>query len=439
MFTFRVSPLAVVSRTSGFSFKFIVSMGRRKLRNGTKKNYEKIASGPINSDGEPIENENVSDGGEREKDGGDLDVNKSSTDANAAVIEDEQQKQTATVPSSNNSVGRNESEDDAELESAQERLRLLKQQQRKLLKEEKLKHVERETEELEKQLKRLNSKKNKPSDRDDEKPVTVASLRGMRDVVEDVDKLMDSRFNLKAVHSSDESSETSDSSSDSSTDSDSDSKRKRRSKKKKSKSGSRKHRSGKSKKLTSYVQFPQKWPHSHLSLHFVSKEKKYEDLSIAEFCAGYIAILETSPKSKNAPRVAHLKELMYLATKYQWRYVLNYHAACLMEIERGHLKWGDSFQLLQSTTLAGGILSQSSNQNRGGASGSGTRSVGQFGKEGGTVFCRFYQRGTCPQTGDHQGIFNGETRLLRHICAKCWLSEKKVEVHPETSADCPSK
>ena len=131
------------------------------------------------------------------------------------------------------------------------------------------------------------------------------------------------------------------------------------------------------------------------------------------------------------------KALMYLATKYQWRYVLNYHAACLMEIERGHLKWGDSFQMLQCTTLAGGILLQPSNQNRGGASGS--RSAGQFGKEGGTVFCRFYQRGTCSHTDDHQGLFNGETRLLRHICAKCWLSGKKIEVHPESSVDCPSK
>ena len=410
-------------------------MGRRKLRNGTKKNYEKIASGPLDSDGEPIGDENPSDGGELNKDGGDVDVNKTSNADSAVHVES---IKTTTVAASateivDNHNGGNLSDDNSELESAQERLLLLKRQQRKLLKEEQLKHVARETEEVEKQLKKLSTqKKNKACE--DEKVVNLASLRGMRDVVEDVDKLMDSRFNLRTVHSSDDSSDTdASSSSDSSADSDNN---KRKSKKKKSKE-SKKHRSGKSKKLTSYVQYPQKWPHSHLSLHFVSREKKYEELSIAEFCAGYIAILETSPRSKNAPRVAHLKELMYLATKYQWRYVLNYHAACLMEIERGHLKWGDSFQMLQCTTLAGGILLQPSNQNRGGASGS--RSAGQFGKEGGTVFCRFYQRGTCSHTDDHQGMFNGETRLLRHICAKCWLSGKKIEVHPETSVDCPSK
>ena len=414
-------------------------MGRRKLRNGTKKNYERIASGPIDSDGEPIVDENLSDGGEQNKDGGD--VNKSLNADNAVPAHVGSDKTTtiaasATVVSDKHDGGIS-SDDNTELESAQERLLLLKRQKQKLLKEEKLKHVARETEEVEKELKKLNTttqRRNKSCD--DENVVTVASLRGMRDVVEDVDKLMDSRFNLKAVHSSDESTDTDTSSaSDSSADSDNN-KRKSKSKKKKSKEN-KKHRSGKSKKLTSYVQYPQKWPHSHLSLHFVSREKKYEELSIAEFCAGYIAILESSPRSKNAPRVAHLKELMYLATKYQWRYVLNYHAACLMEIERGHLKWGDSFQMLQCTTLAGGILLQPSNQNRGGASGS--RPASQFGKEGGTVFCRFYQRGTCSHTDDHQGLFNGETRLLRHICAKCWLSGKKIEVHPESSADCPSK
>ena len=415
-------------------------MGRRKLRSGTKKNYEKIAAGPIDSEGEPIADENPSDGGVQNKDGGD--VNKTSNADNAALAQVDPDKTTAITTASATEVsdkhdGGNSSDDNTDLESAQERLLLLKRQKRKLMKEEKLKHVARETEEVQKELKKLTTTQRRNKPHEDENVVTVASLRGMRDVVEDVDKLMDSRFNLKPVHSSDESTDTdtSSSASDSSADSDNN-KRKSKSKKKRSKEN-KKHRSGKSKKLTSYVQYPQKWPHSHLSLHFVSREKKYEELSIAEFCAGYIAILESSPRSKNAPRVAHLKELMYLATKYQWRYVLNYHAACLMEIERGHLKWGDSFQMLQCTTLAGGILLQPSNQNRGGASGS--RSAGQFGKEGGTVFCRFYQRGTCSHTDDHQGLFNGETRLLRHICAKCWLSGKKIEVHPESSVDCPSK
>ena len=125
--------------------------------------------------------------------------------------------------------------------------------------------------------------------------------------------------------------------------------------------------------------------------------------------------------------------------------MLDYHGACLMEIERGHLKWGSSFQLLQSTTLAGGFLSQNS---RGGAgpggfnrSGGGSNSSNSYQNRSseGIVFCKGYQRGTCQQPRDHYGLFYGENRLLKHICAKCWLNTKTQVPHPETSADCPMK
>ena len=51
-------------------------------------------------------------------------------------------------------------------------------------------------------------------------------------------------------------------------------------------------KSGKDSKITSRVLSPQLWPHSHLSLSYISKEKKYDDLSLAEFAAGYSAILQ---------------------------------------------------------------------------------------------------------------------------------------------------
>ena len=194
-------------------------------------------------------------------------------------------------------------------------------------------------------------------------------------------------------------------------------------------------KSGKSKNsLTSDYKFPQKWPHSFLNPHFVhSKEKNYEDLSISEFCAGYLTIIENENEEKREHRIAHLKELMYLSTRFTWRCVLDYHGACLLEIERGHLKWGDSFQLLQSTTLAGGVLNSST---RRGGNQTGGNNVGRY---EGVVFCKGYQRGTCQQAKDHNGQFNGETRLLKHICAKCWLKMKTQVAHPENSADCPLK
>ena len=169
-----------------------------------------------------------------------------------------------------------------------------------------------------------------------------------------------------------------------------------------------------------------------------SKEKNYEDLTISEFCAGYMTILENESEEKRDYRIAHLKELMYLSTRFHWKCVLDYHGACLLEIERGHLKWGDSFQLLQSTTLAGGFLVNSNS--RGGAGGSQAQG-GQQGNRSneGIIFCKGYQRGTCQQPKDHYGLFYGENRFLKHVCAKCWLKLKVQAAHPESSGDCPLK
>ena len=133
-------------------------------------------------------------------------------------------------------------------------------------------------------------------------------------------------------------------------------------------------------------------------------------------------------------RQEHLKELMYLSTRFKWRNILDYHGACLTEIERGHLKWGSSFQLLQSTTLSGGFLAQN---NRGSPSGSGNSQTPK--RNDGVVFCKGYQRGTCQQDKDHYGNFFGNNRLMRHICGNCWLKLNVQSPHPETSDDCPLK
>ena len=50
-------------------------------------------------------------------------------------------------------------------------------------------------------------------------------------------------------------------------------------------------KSGKNAKVTSKVLKPQLWPQSELSLSFVTREVKYEDLSKEEFVAGFTGIL----------------------------------------------------------------------------------------------------------------------------------------------------
>ena len=138
-----------------------------------------------------------------------------------------------------------------------------------------------------------------------------------------------------------------------------------------------------------------------------------------------MAILEDEEcEERKAFRTAHLKELMYLSSRFEWRCVLDYH--------------GSSFQLLQSTTLAGGFLAQNS---RGSGSGGGFNRSGTIANRTneGTVFCKGFNRGTCQQPRDHYGHFMGKNRLLKHICGNCWIISKTQATHAETSEECPLK
>ena len=96
--------------------------------------------------------------------------------------------------------------------------------------------------------------------------------------------------------------------------------------------------------------------------------------------------------------------------------------------------------VLQSTTLAGGFLQPNrsvfgSNGNYNGFAQKGSSNSAT--DEGPVMFCKGYQRGFCTYPQDHMGKLNGESRFLRHICAKCWLMNKKKCPHPESSPDCP--
>jgi len=183
----------------------------------------------------------------------------------------------------------------------------------------------------------------------------------------------------------------------------------------------KKLRSGKTAKLTSRVKYPQLWPHSELSLSYVSKDITYDKLSLPEFAAGYSSILrlpQLEVTERNA-RIEHLASLMYFATQFPWPLVRSLHAAVLFEIECGRLCWGDSFSHLESRVL----FHQQRNDNVGS-----TRQV---------HFCRAYQSGKCSSQNDHWGMVKNERKWVQHICAKCWLSTQESKRHSESSTDCP--
>ena len=175
------------------------------------------------------------------------------------------------------------SSSDKEIKAAKKNLKLLKKKQKARLRKETLEKIELEAKEIEKSLKKPKKSKKK---KDGDKVTTVGSLREMDEVVAEVDKLMDQHMSLRNPASNSESE--SDVKSDVIVSG-------RKAAKKDQGSRAEKKTSGKSKNLLdSDCEFPQKWPHNFLNPHFVNcKDKKtYEELTMSEFCAAYMTILE---------------------------------------------------------------------------------------------------------------------------------------------------
>lgn len=185
-------------------------------------------------------------------------------------------------------------------------------------------------------------------------------------------------------------------------------------------------KSGRSAAPGSSVERPQLWPQSVLNTSFVSKTA-YEDLTVAEFVAGYVTILQTVRKSsvEYKARLEHLISLMYFASTFEWDAILNYHAAVLLDIESGRSYWGDSFTHLEARTLYGFLKNSGKRVNSGNSP---SKPV---------LFCRDFQKGTCKKSKDHFGLVRGESKFVKHICAPCWLNGRVQRSHPETSRDCP--
>ena len=142
--------------------------------------------------------------------------------------------------------------------------------------------IEKEKEELQRSIEKIGRGRKKKSDH-----VNIKSLRKMADVTEKVDKLMDKKLKFNRGRSSSGSSSKSRSDSSSSSESECEDVKSKARKEKDGKERRRSHRSGKSKSVSSRVKYPQEWPNSHLNLHFVSRKKDYEELTMSEFCAGY--------------------------------------------------------------------------------------------------------------------------------------------------------
>ena len=201
--TFPISFVVTSTGVTDFIKSYEFTMSERKLRSGTRKDYTKMvdsvdAALEESSDGnksddpyacvdtEPdrhleVQNKQQHEHGDHDGDGDSCDEH---SDHNV-----------------DSDLQSSSSESDEDLREAELRLEVLKQEQKLLYKQSKRARIAKETEAVAKSLSKLK-REGKHAASKKSKAVTVKSLRSMDDVVEQVDRLMDSNMKIKSVDSS---------------------------------------------------------------------------------------------------------------------------------------------------------------------------------------------------------------------------------------------
>ena len=174
---------------------------------------------------------------------------------------------------------------------------------------------------------------------------------------------------------------------------------------------------------------PVLWPHQVISskyTDFSQKKLRHSQLDIRMFNIGELEIIGSADigSDERLARTVLLKELNHFAGLYEWRAILKLHSTVLSEISKGVRTWSDPLDNLMHQILMPYRLPAAKpvNSNK-------TSSV---------WYCADYNKEeSCSKPDNHKTLVNGENVSASHICAKCWITDKKRLHHPRISPDCP--
>jgi len=163
----------------------------------------------------------------------------------------------------------------------------------------------------------------------------------------------------------------------------------------------RKAVSGEARAAKDRVKFDVPWPHEYAQVKSLNYSDK--DFGLTQLVRGEVFIMHNIEKSVTSTlRQKHLINLLYLAEKFPFSEIKDFHAEVLRSIERGHKTWSQTFSEEQGRTLVSPLASTSKQSKE---------------KSSRGPICGAYQAGNCNRTGDHFGTY-GDKKLL-HICRKC--------------------
>ena len=170
-------------------------------------------------------------------------------------------------------------------------------------------------------------------------------------------------------------------------------------------------------KATDKVVKESDWPHYHITRGVDLMPSSYDELSLDEFCLGYIRMLRDPDSKFNLHVMLEILEnLLEDTVDFSWKNVKGYYKSLALAIEQGKLKWEDTAAIQKRRFTQCRVFKPNLK------SASEIRFVKTM-PQGGSC-CKLYQAEECDRDEDHFPYV--------HACLYCWQHKHGLHKHNES-------
>ena len=180
--------------------------------------------------------------------------------------------------------------------------------------------------------------------------------------------------------------------------------------------GGKNKKSGAVSKATDKIVKETDWPHYHITRGVDLLPSGYDELSLDEFCLGYVRMLRDADSKFNLHVMLEiLEDLLEDSVDFSWKNVKGYYKSLALDIERGKIKWDDTPAIQKRRFTKCRVFKPSTNLL---SESSAVKTMPQGGS-----CCSLFQVADCDRDGDHYPHI--------HACLYCWQHKKALFKHNE--------
>jgi hypothetical protein len=165
------------------------------------------------------------------------------------------------------------------------------------------------------------------------------------------------------------------------------------------------------------------WPQFHVYRGAARDTPAYDELTLQEFTAGYLAVVHASKAVQSAKDVQllHLQRLMTDAQSHTWDNVRNFHGILLQQIEQRRLTWNDTLAIQELRAVY--LIQTPADKKPAAAKGQQNAKTMRY--------CHAFQTGSCPTAYSPHDSDKGAGQV-HHICGYCYRNNTFINYHAES-------